>query len=95
MCTAINYKTKNFYFGRTLDYYESYGEKILVTPRNYEFNFRKLGVLGNHYAIIGMGIFMIVKGQISLNQLKKDPKTDDSSLSSSTIIDETEKRPKI
>lgn len=58
MCTAINYKTKNFYFGRTLDYYESYGEKILVTPRNYEFNFRKLGVLGNHYAIIGMGILV-------------------------------------
>ena len=34
MCTAIAYKTKDFYFGRTLDYEFSYGEQITVTPRN-------------------------------------------------------------
>ena len=28
MCTAATYKTKNFYFGRTLDYECSYGEEI-------------------------------------------------------------------
>ena len=54
MCTAINFKTKNMYFGRTLDYEFSYGEKITITPREYEFKFRHLGVNSNHYAIIGI-----------------------------------------
>ena len=30
MCTAATYKTKDFYFGRTLDYEFSYGEQIAV-----------------------------------------------------------------
>jgi choloylglycine hydrolase len=54
MCTAITYKTKDFYFGRTLDYEFSYGEEITVTPRNYEFHFREMGSIGKHYAMIGM-----------------------------------------
>ena len=54
MCTAATYKTKDFYFGRTLDYEFSYGDEIAVTPRNYVFNFRHSGKLENHYAIIGM-----------------------------------------
>lgn len=54
MCTAATYKTKDFYFGRTLDYECSYGEEIVVTPRNYPFRFRRVGVCGNHYAMIGM-----------------------------------------
>ncbi len=54
MCTAATYKTKDFYFGRTLDYEFSYGEEITITPRNYEFNFRHAGQLKTHYAIIGM-----------------------------------------
>ena len=37
MCTAATYKTKDFYFGRTLDYEFSYGDEITVTPRNYVF----------------------------------------------------------
>ena len=28
MCTAVTYKTKDFYFGRTLDYEFSYGEEL-------------------------------------------------------------------
>lgn len=40
MCTAATYKTKDFYFGRTLDYEFSYGDSITVAPRNYELNFR-------------------------------------------------------
>lgn len=32
MCTAATYKTKDFYFGRTLDYEFSYGDKITITP---------------------------------------------------------------
>ena len=54
MCTAATYCTKDFYFGRTLDYEFSYGEEITVTPRNYPFSFRYLPEKREHYAIIGM-----------------------------------------
>ena len=54
MCTAITYKTKDFYFGRTLDYEISYGDEVTITPRNYEFNFRHKQNIKKHYAIIGM-----------------------------------------
>lgn len=54
MCTAATYLTKDFYFGRTLDYEFSYGEEITVTPRNYPFHFRHTENLEKHYAIIGM-----------------------------------------
>ena len=54
MCTAITYKTKDFYFGRTLEYEISYGDEVTITPRNYEFNFRHKQNIKNHYAIIGM-----------------------------------------
>lgn len=54
MCTAATYKTKDFYFGRTLDYEFSYGDEVVITPRNYEFVFRKKGTMKNHFAMIGM-----------------------------------------
>ena len=54
MCTAATYKTKDFYFGRTLDYDFSYGEEITVTPRNYIFSFKHMEKLEKHYAMIGM-----------------------------------------
>jgi len=54
MCTAATYKTKDFYFGRTLDYGFSYGDEVVVTPRNYPFLFRDRGKVCNHYAMIGM-----------------------------------------
>lgn len=54
MCTAATYQTKDFYFGRTLDYEFSYGDEVTVTPRNYEFAFRHMGRVASHYAIIGM-----------------------------------------
>ena len=54
MCTAVTYKTKDFYFGRTLDYEFSYGDEVTITPRNYPFHFRKEGIIENHYAMIGM-----------------------------------------
>lgn len=53
MCTAVTYKTRDFYFGRTLDYEFSYGEEVTITPRNFAFNFRKMGAIESHYAIIG------------------------------------------
>ena len=54
MCTAVTYKTKAFYFGRTLDYEFSYQEEVTVTPRNYPFHFRYMGISDRHYAMIGM-----------------------------------------
>ena len=54
MCTAITYQTKDFYFGRTLDYEFSYGDEITITPRNYPFHFREEKSQTTHYAMIGM-----------------------------------------
>lgn len=54
MCTAISYITNNHYFGRTLDLEFSYNETVTVTPRNFQFRFRKAGEIKGHYAIIGM-----------------------------------------
>ena len=54
MCTAATYQTKDVYFGRTMDYEFSYGDEVAITPRNYPFSFRSMGVMQNHYAMIGM-----------------------------------------
>ena len=54
MCTCINLKTKDSYFGRNLDLECKFGEKVVTTPRNYEFKLRKEEVLKTKYAIIGM-----------------------------------------
>ncbi|MDE7076781.1 MAG: choloylglycine hydrolase [Clostridia bacterium] len=54
MCTAATYKTKDFYFGRTLDYEFSYTEEVTVTPRNFPFALRSGEKMATHYAMIGM-----------------------------------------
>lgn len=54
MCTAATYKTKDFYFGRTLDNDFSYGDEVTITPRNFELHFREEKSIENHYAMIGM-----------------------------------------
>ena len=53
MCTAATYKTKDFYFGRTLDYEFSYGDEVVVMPRKFSLKFRSAGSMESHYAIIG------------------------------------------
>ena len=58
MCTACTYKTTDFYFGRTLDYDRSFGEEIIITPRNFPFRFRECGEISSHHAIIGLGCVM-------------------------------------
>ena len=63
MCTAIGFKSGDFYFGRTLDNEFSFGEQITIVPRNFRFDFRFLNSVTSHYAIIGMGI---VKGDYPL-----------------------------
>lgn len=54
MCTAVTYKTRDFYFGRTLDNDFSYREEVAVTPRNFPLHFRCGKVIESHRAIIGM-----------------------------------------
>ncbi len=54
MCTAATYKTKDFYFGRTLDYDFAYDDEVTITPRNFPFCFRCMGTMKTHYAMIGM-----------------------------------------
>lgn len=58
MCTAAAYTTRDFYFGRTLDYEFSYGEEIAITPRNFCLNFRHVQSHPSHYAIIGIAHVM-------------------------------------
>lgn len=54
MCTAITYRTKDHYFGRTLDLEFSYEEQVVITPRKFPFVFRKVNTIESHYAMIGM-----------------------------------------
>ncbi len=51
MCTAISQKEL---FGRTLDLEYSYGEEVVVTPRNYRFDFIYGDTAISHYAMIGV-----------------------------------------
>lgn len=54
MCTCISYLSKDHYFGRNLDLEYSYDESIVITPRNYLFEFKKTGPMRSHYAMIGV-----------------------------------------
>ena len=54
MCTAITYHHHGLYFGRTLDYERSFGEEVVLTPRNFPLPFRQLPTLQTHHAILGI-----------------------------------------
>ncbi len=54
MCTALTLRTKDHYFGRTLDLDRFYNEEVCIMPRQFPFRFRTAGVLDRHYALIGM-----------------------------------------
>lgn len=54
MCTCITYTNNDFYFGRNLDLDCSFGETVVITPRNAQLVFRKRELLDRHYAMIGM-----------------------------------------
>lgn len=58
MCTGIRFNDDkgNLYFGRNLDWSVGYGEKIVVTPKGYQYSSAFLGSEAPKYAIIGMGI---------------------------------------
>ena len=56
MCTAITWNGKEHYFGRTLDYTRSFGEEVVITPRNYPFHFRHVKERETHFAMIGTAL---------------------------------------
>ena len=59
MCTGVRFSDNsgNMYFGRNLDWTEGYGEKVVITPRNYKYNSAFLGEMApKNGAIIGMAI---------------------------------------
>ena len=56
MCMVATYKGKEHFFGRNLDLEVSFGQRVVVTPRDYEFRYRN-GILDRgHYAMIGMAL---------------------------------------
>lgn len=56
MCTCLTLNRKDgFYFGRNLDLDYHFNERVILTPRNYQFTFKSLNPLSNHYAMIGIG----------------------------------------
>ena len=57
MCTAVCYRSDTScfsYFGRNLDLHRGYGERVVITPRNYEIKTRCEKSVTSHYAMIGM-----------------------------------------
>lgn len=58
MCTCINFKTKDFYFGRNLDLEYNFGEKVVITPKSYQFIRENRSTFTTKYAMIGMATVM-------------------------------------
>ena len=55
MCTAINVKLKDTYFGRNLDLDYLFDARIIIVPRNYKIVFKKEESIFSHYAMMGVG----------------------------------------
>lgn len=58
MCTAISFTSNDHYFGRTLDFEASFGEQVVITPRDFKLDFQKRPAQSSHYAILGMAAVM-------------------------------------
>lgn len=58
MCTGVRFADTagNLYFGRNLDWCESYGEGVVITPRGASIPTQFLGSLSPEHACVGMGI---------------------------------------
>lgn len=56
MCTAVSVNLGCNYFGRNLDFEYSFGERVVITPRNYKFYFTNGENITTHYSMIGMAI---------------------------------------
>ena len=58
MCTGVRFSDSkgNMYFGRNLDWCESYGERVVVTPRGARIPSPFLGAIEPKYACVGTAI---------------------------------------
>lgn len=56
MCTAMTYKTRDCYFGRTLDIECGYGEQVVMMPGHFPLVFRQAGEMKDHFAMLGMAV---------------------------------------
>ena len=58
MCTAVRFSDDrgNMYLGRNLDWSVGYGQKVVITPKNYVLNSVFCGKLNVSHPVIGMGI---------------------------------------
>ncbi|MBR2938064.1 MAG: choloylglycine hydrolase [Oscillospiraceae bacterium] len=56
MCTAVTFSKKDHYFGRNLDFEYDFGERVVVTPRNYPFHYRYKEASVHHFSMIGMAV---------------------------------------
>lgn len=54
MCTSFLYRRGGGYFGRNLDLDEAFGERVIITPRNYRFSLKNGSVFLTGKAMIGM-----------------------------------------
>ena len=54
MCTALYYPKCHHYFGRNLDYHQTFGEEIVVTPRSFPLSFRLREACHRHFAFLGV-----------------------------------------
>ena len=54
MCTAISCRMGGHYFGRTLDHTHTYGESVVILPRNCRLPYRFVKPLPRQYAMIGI-----------------------------------------
>ncbi|KRL27027.1 choloylglycine hydrolase [Limosilactobacillus frumenti DSM 13145] len=56
MCTSVIYTVGDAYFGRNLDLEVSFGQQVVIMPRDFALHFRKLPTIAHHYAITGMAL---------------------------------------
>lgn len=58
MCTGVRFVDgqNNLYFGRNLDVPATYGQHVMVTPRNYHFPMKHVDDITTTKAMMGMGI---------------------------------------
>lgn len=58
MCTCIKFNNNKgeMFFGRNLDWVSSFSQKVVITPRNYNYKSAFLGEITPKYAVIGMAV---------------------------------------
>lgn len=54
MCTSVAFSAPRKLFGRTLDLEYSFGQQVVITPRNHPLHFHRRSTMAHHLAMIGM-----------------------------------------